>query len=63
MKTQVAISNREQAGDTRFHLAMGQRSKSTPPPNRQLTNSKQQVDDFVGELTFQKRFINIFCVG
>jgi hypothetical protein len=40
-------------------------SKSNPPQNRQLivliTDSKQLVDDFVGELTFQNHQINALC--
>ena len=39
--------------------------KSTPSQKRQLdtsiSNSKQQVDDFVGELTFWNYFINTLC--
>ena len=39
--------------------------KSTLPQNRLLIvsigNSKQQVDDFVGELTFLNHVINKFC--
>ena len=40
-------------------------SKSTPPQNRRITvsisDSQQQVDDFVAELTFQNHLINAFC--
>jgi len=36
--------------------------KSTSPPIPQLIeNSKQQVDEFVGELTFQDHLINTLC--
>ena len=39
--------------------------KPTPPQNRQLNiwirNSKQSVNDFVGELTFWNHLIDTFC--
>ena len=47
-----------------IHLLISFR-KATPPQNRQLniliSNAKQQVDDCVGELTFQNLLINTFC--
>ena len=40
--------------------------KSTPPQNRQLnvltSRSKHEVDDVVGELTFENYSIRTFCV-
>ena len=39
--------------------------ESTAPQNRQLeistSNSKQKVDDFLGELTFKNHSIHILC--
>ena len=39
--------------------------KSSPPHDRQLdmliSNGKQQVDNYWGELTFQNRSIDTFC--
>ena len=32
-------------------------------PNVIMRNSKQYVDDFVGELSFSKQLINTFCAG
>ena len=47
-----------------MHRADGLR-KSTPPQNRQLnfsiSNSKYEVDDFVGELTFENQLLKILC--
>ena len=39
--------------------------KSTPTQNRQLnisiSDSEQQVDDFVGKLTFKDQYIDTLC--
>ena len=50
---------------SRFTQCINWFQNSTPPQNRQLIvligNSKQYVDDFVGELTFSSHSNNTFC--